>query len=484
MGYWAFDWASGAIAFSKIDSATRQITPKKPGSHYGFRSGESSWYSGGRWFGYNLLCELDSVGEYYVDHFRGRLYFWPPAKQPGDAAEVSVGVNILKLNNVSNVLFQGITFENCRGHAVQINGGENVTVAGCTMRNIGGIGVDIHNGLDHRIAGCEMAHLGNGGVSVSAGDMMTLTHSGHQIDNNHIHDYARFRLTYGAAIHIEGCGNRVTHNLIHNGPHVAVLFYGRENFFEYNEIHSVCLISGEMGAFYSGRNWTEVGNIISRNYVHDIYNPCPQRNRAVMLDDGAGGIQVINNLFVRVPEGISLSAVNNVVENNVFVDCYPAVAAWQTWDTPADFELTKWHNQRMIQMLADIPVNDSVWKICYPELAMLQNSIANKTPRPIETRTRIARNVVWGGPEEWLVFHYPRGDNAWVIGENLTGTNPLFLAPEKDDYQLRKDSPAFAMGFKTLPIDKVGLYDSQERAVWPVQHNVRTVCQNLTYVKP
>ncbi|MCX6769190.1 MAG: beta-eliminating lyase-related protein, partial [Candidatus Micrarchaeota archaeon] len=48
-------------------------------------------------------------------------------------------------------------------------------------------------------------------------------------------------------------------------------------------------------AFYCGRNWTLQGNVIDHNYLHDIYNPCPQRNRAFMLDDGASGLTMTNN---------------------------------------------------------------------------------------------------------------------------------------------------------------------------------------------
>jgi len=46
--------------------------------------------------------------------------------------------------------------------------------------------------------------------------------------------------------------------------------------------------------------------------------------------------------------------------------------------------------------------------------------------------------------------------------------DPLFVAPEKGDYRLRADSPALALGFQPIPVDKIGLYASAERASWPV----------------
>ncbi|MDA3926117.1 MAG: right-handed parallel beta-helix repeat-containing protein [Kiritimatiellae bacterium] len=476
-GFWAHDWAACAIAFDKIDPATKTITQKVPGSNYGFRKG-------GIWFGYNLLCELDQPGEYYINRLDGKLYFWPPEKSANKIAEVSVGVRLLELDNASNIKFSGLVFENCRGEAIKIKGGENLTVVGCTLRNIGHKAVTIRDGQNHRIAGCEMYHLNDGGIVSRAGNDKTLEHCNHHFDNNHIYDYSRFSFTYGAAVHIYGCGHRVTHNLIHDGPHVAILFSGRENIFKYNEVHSICLLSGEMGAFYAGRNWTLVGNKITCNYIHDIYNPRRQRNRAVMLDDGAAGIEVSGNLIVRVAEGISLSAVGNVIENNIFVECYPAISGWQTWDKPEDYHNTHGYTHKQLpEILAKVPVDDSPWKERYPWLACMRDAVDGKVKmRDPSTRTRVEHNVIAGGEKDWMVHYkkYPRTDQNWMIGDNnLAGVDPLFENPEKDDYRLKAESPAFKMGFKQLPIAKMGLYESPERAIWPVKHSVRIICKEL-----
>lgn len=34
---------------------------------------------GGRWYAVNILAELDSAGEYYIDRAAGVLYLWPTA---------------------------------------------------------------------------------------------------------------------------------------------------------------------------------------------------------------------------------------------------------------------------------------------------------------------------------------------------------------------------------------------------------------------
>jgi hypothetical protein len=47
-------------------------------------------------------------------------------------------------------------------------------------------------------------------------------------------------------------------------------------------------------------------------------------------------------------------------------------------------------------------------------------------------------------------------------------SDPLFVGARHDDYRLRPESPALRLGFKPIPVEKIGLYKSAERASWPV----------------
>jgi hypothetical protein len=40
--------------------------------------------------------------------------------------------------------------------------------------------------------------------------------------------------------------------------------------------------------------------------------------------------------------------------------------------------------------------------------------------------------------------------------------------PANDDYRLRDDSPAYRLGFRRIPVEKIGLYKDELRASWPV----------------
>ncbi|MEQ1851015.1 MAG: right-handed parallel beta-helix repeat-containing protein [Chthoniobacteraceae bacterium] len=64
--------------------------------------------------------------------------------------------------------------------------------------------------------------------------------------------------------------------------------------------------------------------------------------------------------------------------------------------------------------------------------------------------------------DEWQSWQMTGGDRHSLIAD------PKFLAPEKDDYRLAPDSPAFKLGFQQIPVEKIGLYASPERATWPI----------------
>ena len=46
--------------------------------------------------------------------------------------------------------------------------------------------------------------------------------------------------------------------------------------------------------------------------------------------------------------------------------------------------------------------------------------------------------------------------------------DPLFVDPSKDDYRLKPESPAMKLGFKPIPVQKIGPYKDDLRARWPI----------------
>ena len=148
-GCFNFNWSSAHIAIKSIDPATRTITQDGKPINRGYSKN-------GYWFGYNLLCELDNPGEYYIDRAARRLYFWPPSSGADPDAALTVTDNLLFAHCVSNVSFSGIVFETCLSDALTFADCSGVDVVACTIRNAAGKGVKVARGHDVRIRGCDI----------------------------------------------------------------------------------------------------------------------------------------------------------------------------------------------------------------------------------------------------------------------------------------------------------------------------------------
>ena len=324
-GYWTWDWAESYEKVASIDSDRKEIATEPPHGVYGYKANV-------RWYALNLLEELDTPGEWYLDRDSGILYFWPPDEISGDDVMVSVlTAPMVSITGASGVTIQGLTFECARGAGIAVSGGQHNRIAGCTLRNFGtfaillngdaGLGnpVEADDGRDNGVVSCNISACGEGGILLGGGNRRTLAKGRNFAVNNDISDYSRWVWTYRPAIAITGVGNRIAHNLIHDAPHMGILLHGNDHVIEYNELHHLCLDTADVGAFYMGRDFTEWGNVVRYNFFHD--NGHGDVND-VYLDDCASGTKVVGNVFYKSGRGVHLGGGRNTtIDNNIFVDC-------------------------------------------------------------------------------------------------------------------------------------------------------------------
>ena len=253
---------------------------------------------------------------------------------------------------------------------------------------------------------------------------------------------------------ISGVGNRVTHNLIHDAPHNAIQLSGNDHFIEFNEIHDVCQETGDVGAFYMGRDWTMRGTVIRYNYFHNIHGPYKYGAMAVYLDDSASGITIFGNVFYRASRAAFIGGGrDNIVENNIFVECDPAVhidarcLGWAKKSAEPGGVLQK--------RLRAVPYNKPPYSTRYPKLV----TILDNEPA-VPKGNRIVRNLSFGG--RWLELQGVK--ESWVyFQDNLIDTDPGFVDLEHLNFQLQENSPAYKIGFKRISIEKIGLYHDAYR---------------------
>ncbi len=460
-GYWAWDWANSYERVESLDTATRLIRTAPPYGLYGFRAGQ-------RYYFLNVLEELDSPGEYWVDREAGKMYFWEPegevASGEGDAGleacatgrEVWVSVleeALVSLQGAEYVTLQGVTLEYARGNGVEMSGSSHCRLVGCTVRNLGDWGVRIAGGVESGLEGCNLYQLGDGGVYLEGGDRRTLTPGEHFVINCDIHDMGRWSKCYQSGILAYGVGHHLAHNHIHHGPHNGILIHGNDYLIEYNELDHLCLETGDVGAFYLGRDYTERGNVVRYNYFHDL-GGMGLGSMGVYLDDCASGITVFGNVFYKLQRGVFIGGGrDNVVENNIFVECKPSVAI----DGRGLDKSPVWHNmvyQTMKQRLEEMNWTQPPYSARYPELAGLAKYYATDEGIPPEGNV-VRRNISVDGP--WLEIYWHATPEMVQVGNNLVDVDPKFVDKEKGDFRLREDSPAWKVGWEAIPNREIGI---------------------------
>jgi hypothetical protein len=444
-GYWAWDWANSYERVASLDRELQLIKTAPPHGLYGFRKGQ-------RFHFLNVLEELDQPGEWFLDRATGLLYFWPP-KGPDENLTATLSLldqPLLLLKDVSHVTFLGLTLEATRSDAVIIQGGTSNRIQGCSIRNVGNWAVRIDGGTGHGVVDCDMFDTGDGGVSLNGGDRQTLAPGGHYVENCHFARQGRWSKCYVPAVLISGVGHRASHNLIHDHPHCAILFGGNDHLIDFNEIHHIALETGDVGAIYAGRDWTFRGNRIRHNFIHHT-GGVGMGSMGVYMDDCVSGTEVYGNVFYKVHWAMFIGGGrDHRVENNLFVDCDPAVRM----DGRGLDKSPVWFNMvydYMKRQLGAVP--QELYRRRYPAIADLDRYYANTNGVPPENNI-VTRNVCVG---KWLEVGWHANREMLSLEQNHVGTDPGFASPDRMDFRIKADSAAWATGFQPIPFDQIGL---------------------------
>lgn len=467
-GYWAWDWANSYERVTSLDTAQRLVRTAPPHGLYGFRKGQ-------RFYFLNVLEELDQPGEWFLDRETARLYFWPPdaALQEGRAEVLlsTLAEPFLELNDAANVRVQGLVLEGTRATAITIRGGTSNLVSGCVIRNIGNYGVTIQGGKGNGVVGCDIFDTGDGGVSLDGGNRQTLTPGGHFVENCHFQRQGRWSKCYVPAVLVGGVGHRVAHNLIHDHPHCAILYGGNDHLVEFNEIHHIALETGDVGAIYTGRDYTFRGNKIRYNYIHHT-GGVGMGSMGAYMDDCVSGTEISGNVFYKVQRAAFLGGGrDHHVLNNIFIECNHAVEL----DGRGLDKSPVWHSmvdETMRQRLKDVPL--ALYRQHYPEMKSLDAhygppegpAITGAAFKGVPPEGNVVANNVCVG--KWLNVYWNATREMLELRNNFTEGDPGFFAEIHDDspvtaFRLKPDAPALKGGFKQLPVEQIGLQRGAQR---------------------
>jgi len=427
-GYWTHDWSDETIQIANYDAEQKAITLAAP---HGYGIGAGTWGSKERrFYALNVLEELDEPGEWYLDRTAKRLYFYPDKDAlRGEIVLATLDAPMVMMSNVKDVIFCGLHFGYTHGGGIAGRKIERVTVEGCALYNIGQDAIGLNEATGCRVQSCDIHNIGTTGVFVSGGDRKQLIKANNVLENNHVRRFGQFSRTYAGAFNIQGIGTTVRRNLMHDGPHLAILYGGNEHTFEFNEIHSVLKETGDAGAFYSGRDWTSQGNVIRHNYFHDLGGEGQGQSRHIMaiyLDDCDSGDTLHGNIFQRCGYAIFIGGGrDNTVTANLIIDSLVGIhfdargMKWKQWNTGTD----GWNLEAKAEAM---DYKNPPWSVAYPRLA---KTMENSPQEPLGNLFR--NNLIIDAQLKPLDFDgevrklFPRLDSEGNIAVDTTGTNKL-----------------------------------------------------------
>ena len=158
MGYWVHDWAEQAVQVAAMDGNNISSVHA---SHYGVKQNA-------RYHFYNILEELDSPGEYYIDE-QGWLYLYPPHRyvtesdrEAGKREEKELGLSssasvasmplshlwmslsahpVVTFASTHHIRLHHVTVELTRGSGIRILSSHHLMLDSLNVRRIGNVGV-------------------------------------------------------------------------------------------------------------------------------------------------------------------------------------------------------------------------------------------------------------------------------------------------------------------------------------------------------
>lgn len=457
-----YNWADSTSPLKNFDHEARTVEPAYV-SNYGAVPG-STYYI------FNVIEELDSPGEWYLDRDTGMLYLWPDA--PVEDAQISLSLStedIVTVTAAQYLRLEGLCVKGTRGGGFNINSSD-VTISNCSVSGISGVGISV-DGYRNTVTGCELSHIGGAGVSVTGGERETLTPGENMVENCLIHDFSEVAVTAGAGVSLYGVGNVCAHNEFYNAPQQAIFYGGNNNVIEYNLMHDVALLSDDCSAVYAGRRWDCGGSVVRYNAMYDLGDE-DHRPNGIYWDDGMSGQTAYGNLIVNCKQngfllggGRDLNVWGNILINCETPLCYDDRARDGALHEDSWFKHSM-EGADMQQNLEAMPWRGEIWQSAYPYAAgwtLDYTDTENPDFVPNPANSRVTGNLIVqyaGSPGRFddsvLVFSDISGNAVY----QMNAMKKLFTDPENGDYTLRGDAPVFdeIPEFEQIPISEIGRY--------------------------
>jgi hypothetical protein len=425
------------------------------------------------------IFEFIDRDRWYIDFEKGMVYFCPAENKKEIELIAPKIENVLKITGrpeegkyVENIYFYNIGFSHTEWYfseedvggfaqaAVEVPGAifcegmRNCIFEDCEISHIGNYGIELGKGCkSNKIVRCKIYDTGAGGIKI-----------GERI----IRD-AENLYTYGNEIN--GCIIKDGGNIFHSAVGIW-LGQSNNNLILNNEISDFYYTGISIGWTWGYDKSLAGGNIVRFNYVHHIGKK--SSGDGPILSD-MGGIYTLG-----IQEG-------TLISNNIFHDIYGYwYGGWGIYFDEGSTHIIAENNLVYNTTHGGFHQHYGKENIVRNNIFAFGREQQIQVSRP-ESHKRITfeRNIVVGDTERWieggldfnfvfdknLYWRVNKGEIRFVeraSGRHLTWNewkekgmdthsiiaNPLFYNMKRCDFRLKKNSPAFKLGFKKFSLPK------------------------------
>ena len=315
MGYFLTDYDLMAMKLANVNPLNMTLSGKN-NTVYGS-------YNNGRFYVMNLLEEIDSPGEWYVDSDTKTLYFYPTDGWENKEIKLALdSFDGVSFEGASNVVLKGISIDTLRGVGVRFDSStSNCMFAGGKIINVASVGASI-NGSHNTVRDCDIAYTGAKGAQIDGGEIRTLTQAQNRLENNIIHDVG-VSSNQKSGVGFNGCGQIIVNNHLYNIPMTGMGGSGVEHTIDYNIFERTCLENSDTASVYYNNEGPGHGTTMNYNIVRDPVGLNHHMAAGLYIDNGTSGVTLKGNIIVGCNWGGLMfhCGRENTAINNIFIDC-------------------------------------------------------------------------------------------------------------------------------------------------------------------
>jgi hypothetical protein len=463
-------WVDFRQPIAEIDESTRTV------SLPGFIAPHTK-EANSRYYVENTPDALDSPGEWFLDRKTGVLNYFAANGEDLNKSEViapHLTTQLIRIEGdfagkkpVHHIVLRGLTFVHTdwtlgdKGYtdsqaAAQIRGdllaegAVDCVIENCTFAHLGGYGLELGRGCKRwQVVGNEFVDLGAGGIRLgetTKREDAFEQNSGHVVTDNHLHQLGRVFAPAVGLIIFQSGENRIAHNHVHDLYYTAISVgwnWGyqetpcRGNIIEFNHLHDIGQgILSDMGAVYT--LGIQKGTVVRNNLIHDV-DAHSYGGWGLYTDEGSSDIVLENNVVYHCKSATFHQHYgrDNIIRNNVLAFGKENQLMRSREEAHNSFTF-----ERNIVYFDSGTLLGSYWT---NDKFQMDNNVYWDARRDESAGALKFSNAALA---EWQ----KRGHDVHsVLGD------PHFVAPERFDFRLNRNSPAFKLGFKPIDLDEVGV---------------------------